>query len=40
MAIKDADRTVQYGQSDRVFIADVKYKGHVNRAEPDLPMST
>ena len=39
MAIKDADRTVQYVQSDRFFIADAKYKGLVNRAEPDLPMS-
>ena len=40
MAIKDADRTVQYVQSDRFFIANAKYRGHVNRAEPDLPMST
>ena len=27
MAIKDADRTVQYVQSDRFFIADAKYRG-------------
>ena len=40
MAIKDADRTVQYVQSDQFFIADAKYRGHVNRAEPDLLMST
>ena len=30
MAIKDADWTVQYVQSDRFFIADAKYKGLVN----------
>ena len=40
VAIKDADRTVQYIPSDRFFIADAKYRGHVNRAEPDLLMST
>ena len=39
MAIKDADRTVQYVQSDRFFIADAKKRGLLNRAEPDLPMS-
>ena len=27
MAIKDADRTVQYVQSDRFFMADAKYRG-------------
>ena len=39
MAIKDAERTVQYVQSDRgLFVAGARFRGYQNNAGPDLPM--
>ena len=37
--MKDAERSVQYVQSDRsLFVAGAKCKGYENSAGPDLPM--
>ena len=36
MAIKDADRTVQYVQSDRFFMADAKYRGTCEQSRAGL----
>ena len=41
MTMKDAERTVQYVQSDRdLFVAGAKCRGYENGAGPDLPMRT
>ena len=41
MAIKDAEWTVQYVQSDwGLFVAGAKCRGYENSAGPDLPMHT
>ena len=41
MAVKDAERTVQYVQSDLgLFVAGTKCRGYKNSAGQDLPMRT
>ena len=37
--MKDAERTMQYVQSDQgLFVEGAKCRGYENRAGPDLPM--